>query len=162
MRNLFRRKGLSLILAVVLLSGWTAWYMARGAYRDLPHGECVVRQPRYLLSADGGATRTAVLSTSFWLDAGRIRLSGCYRHEEERLSIDRSGSIDTLFARDGTVLSKVSKLAYSQLDNAASQPVPGALVAAGEEVDMRFRKLTSNAWIVETNDNRAGMCVTGQ
>jgi hypothetical protein len=145
---------------VALLSVWTAWYLTRGVYRDLPRGECVVRQPRYLLSADGNATRTAVLSTSFWLDAGRIRLSGCYRHEEERLSIDRMGSIDTLFKHDGTVLSKVRKLAYSRLDNAASQPVPGALVAAGDEIDLRFRRLTPNAWIVETNDNRAGMCLT--
>jgi|SRR5579863_8940876 len=135
--------------------------MTRGAYRDLPHGECVVRQPRYLLTDDGGSTRTAVLSTSFWLDAGRIRLSGCYQHEEERLSIDRSGSIDTLFARDGRILSKVRKLAYSRLDNAASQAVPGPLVAVGEEVDLRFRKLTQDAWIVETNGNRAGMCITG-
>jgi hypothetical protein len=134
--------------------------MTHGVYRGLPHGECVVRQPRYLLSADGGVTRTAVLATSFWLDAGRIRLSGCYQHEEERLSIDRTGSIDTLFERDGTVLSKVRKLAYSQLDNAASQAVPSALVAAGEEVELRFRKLTQNAWIVETNNNRAGMCIT--
>ncbi len=102
-----------------------------------------------------------MLSTSFWLDAGRIHLSGCYRNEEECVSIDRSGTIDMLFARDGTVLSKVRKLAYSKLDNAASQPVPGPLVAAGEEIDFRFRKLTRNAWIVETNDNHAGMCVTG-
>jgi hypothetical protein len=159
-RNLFRRKSLSIILAVVALSGWTAWYMTQGAYRDLPHGECVVRQPRYLLSTDG-ATRTAVLSTSFWLDAKRIHMSGCYRHEEERLSIDRSASIDTLFARDGTILSRVRKIAYSRLDNAASQPVPGALVATGDVVNLRFKKLTPKAWIVETDDNRAGMCLTG-
>jgi hypothetical protein len=158
-RNLFHREKLLIALAVALLAGGTAWYATQGAYRDLPRGKCVVRQPRFVLSADG-ATRTAILSTSFWLDAGRIHLSGCYQSGKETLSIDRSGSLETLFQGGDTVLSRVCKLEYSRLDNAASQAVPGALVGAGQEVDLRFRRLTDHAWIVETDDNRAGMCVT--
>jgi hypothetical protein len=130
------------------------------AYRDLPRSACAIRQPRYILKPDG-VTRKAVLSTTFWLDAGRIRLHGCYRNEEEDLSIDRLGSIQTLFHGDGSVVARVSKLAYSQLDTGASHPVPGVLVAEGDEIDLRFWKLAKHAWIVETDDDRAGMCMTG-
>jgi len=160
MQSLFlRRSENSLIaLAIVLLTLWSAWYAT--TYRELPHGACVMRQPRYILEPDR-VTRKAVLSTTFWLDAGRIRLNGCYRNEEEDLSIDRFGSIQTLFHRDGTVVARVRKLAYSQLDSGASHPVPGVLVAEGEEIDLRFWKLAKHAWIVETDDDRAGMCVTG-
>ncbi|MCS6474165.1 T3SS regulator BprQ, partial [Burkholderia thailandensis] len=78
------------------LSGWTAWYVTVGAYRDLPGGKCVIRQPRFVLNKDG-VTRQAMLSTSFWLDVHRVHVSGCFEHEKVNLSIDRSGSLQTLF-----------------------------------------------------------------
>ncbi|WP_323117686.1 hypothetical protein [Burkholderia alba] len=156
---LFHRKKEQLIaLCVAVLVGWTVWYVTVGAYRDLPHGKCVIRQPRFVLSK-GEVTRQAVLSTSFWLDVHRVHVSGCFQHEKENLSIDRSGSLQTLFSGDGSLLCRVSHVAYTARDSAASHPLPSALPDVGDEIDLRFSKIASNAWIVETGDDRAGMCL---
>ncbi|NTX25627.1 hypothetical protein HT746_00400 [Burkholderia pyrrocinia] len=139
------------------LIGWTAWYATIGAYRDLPRGKCVVRQSRFILSKDG-ATREAVLSTSFWLDTQRIHVSGCFQREGEKFVVDRSGSLQTLFSGNGSLLCRIDHIAFSAFDNAASQSLPSPLIGTGDEIDLRFRKLASNAWIVETADDNVGMC----
>nr|WP_194249162.1 T3SS regulator BprQ [Burkholderia pseudomallei] len=146
-------------MCVVALSGWTAWYVTVGAYRDLPGGKCVIRQPRFVLNKDG-VTRQAMLSTSFWLDVHRMHVSGCFEHEKVNLSIDRSGSLQTLFRGDGSLLCRVNHVAYTARDSAAAHPLPSALPDVGDEIDLRFRKLASNAWIVETGDDRVGMCIS--
>ncbi|KWB79377.1 hypothetical protein [Burkholderia ubonensis] len=160
MRRLFRSKEqLIASIAVLALAGWTVWYAVAGVYRDLPRGQCVIRQPRWTVSVNG-AQRQAVLSTSFWFDTGRMHVQGCFQRERQSLSIDRNGSLQLLFHGNGTVLGRVSHVAYSRLDDAASTPVPIPLAGDGQELHLRFRRLAPNAWIVETDDSYAGMCLT--
>ncbi|AOJ11896.1 hypothetical protein [Burkholderia mayonis] len=140
------------------LIGWTAWYATIGAYHDFPRGKCVVRQSHFVLSTDG-ATREAVLSTSFWLDTQRIHVSGCFQRKEGKFIVDRSGSLQTVFSRNGSLLCRIDHIAISEFDNAASQSLPSPHIGTGDEIDLRFRKLASNAWIVETADDNAGMCL---
>ncbi|MBN3836260.1 hypothetical protein [Burkholderia sp. Ac-20344] len=106
-----------------------------------------------------GVERTAVLTTSFWLAAGRIHMNGCYKNGEELVEIDRSVSIKTLFGHDGDLLSKVCSMSYSPFDNGTKLVVPDALESPGCEVGLHFSKVTDRAWIVQTDDNRAGMCL---
>lgn len=146
-------------LAILLLAGWTTWCVRHAHDRDLPHGNCVMRESVFRATPGPNAqARSEALLTSFWLDAGRIGQKGCYAPKDENLSIDRSGSIQTLFRQDGEVLVRVSELGYSPFDNAKSQPVPGPLENVGNEMNLRFHKLTDNAWLVEASSDRAGMC----
>ncbi|MGY4730708.1 hypothetical protein [Burkholderia pyrrocinia] len=147
-------------IAILLLAGWSTWYARHAQDRDLPHGNCIMSESVYRSVLDSDVrTRSEALLTSFWLDAGRIGQKGCYEPKNQDLSIDRTGSIQTLFREKGEVLIRVSRLGYSPFDDAKAQPVPGPLENVGGEADLRFHKLTDNAWIVEASSDRAGMCI---
>lgn len=158
MRYVFYRKEWLILFCIMALIGWTAWYATIGAYHDLPRGKCVIRQSHFVLSADG-ATREADLSTSFRFDTQRIHVSGCLQCKDGKLIVDRSGSLETVFSRNGSLLCRIDHVETSEFDNAASQSLPPPHIGNGDEIDLNFRKLASNAWIVEAADDSAGMCL---
>lgn len=158
MQQLFHRKNQMIAICLVFLIIWTAWCASVNASRETPHGKCVVRQTRLVVDGNG-VTRKATLSTSFWLDARRVHVHGCFQQNDKDLSIDRSGSLQTVFAGQDSLLGLIKHVFYSPDDMAISQSLPDVLPGVGEEIALRFRKLTADAWIVETGDDRAGMCV---